>query len=346
MQNNLFFSIIVPTYNRTSFIEKTITSVLDQTYQNFELIIVDDGSTDNTEEIIKNINNKKIQYFKIENAERGFARNFGTRHSSGDYVTFLDSDDILLPNHFSNASESIIKYKHPPFLHLGYEIVNSNDKLLFKVDHLKNDDIYFLIRGNSLSCNGCFLRADISRSFMFNEDRKLSGSEDWELWFRVLANHGIKTDNRISARMYDHESRSVMLSQGNEQKLVLRKELALKYAFKDPKVQEYYGKYYAVIDAFGDSYIALHLALLGNNKRSTFYTIKFIKNYPLGIFSKRFLVIIKRILLNLINNMRIMKEECLLPEKEVQAIPISTNNIHPYVQKKLNESPLVSIVIP
>lgn len=299
--DNILFSIIIPTYNRASFIEKTIRSVLGQTYRNFEIIIVDDGSTDNTGEIIKNIGNEKIRYFKIENSERGFARNFGVKHALGNYVTFLDSDDILLPDHFSNAAENIEKYHNPPFLHLGYEIVNSNNQLLFRVDKLKNDNILFLVRGNSLSCNGCFLRSDVSREYSFNEDRNLSGSEDWELWFRVLANHGIKTDNRISSRMYNHESRSVTLSLGQEQKLVLRKELALKYAFKDPKVQEQYGKFYNEIDAFGDSYISLHLALLGDRIKSIRFLLQFVKNYPSAVFSKRFYAIIKCISLSLFN---------------------------------------------
>lgn len=296
MKNNLFFSIIIPTYNRASFIANTIKSILNQSYQHFEIIIVDDGSTDKTKEIIDNFKSEKIKYFKIENSERGFARNFGVIQSSGDYITFLDSDDVLLPQHFSNAIESIEKYNHPPFLHLGYEIVNTDNKLLFKIDRLKNDDISFLIRGNSLSCNGCFLRSDISRSFKFNEDRNLSGSEDWELWFRVLANYGIKTDNRISSRMYNHETRSVSLSLNQERNLVLRKELALKYAFEDPKVIDVYGKYFKEIDAFGDSYIALHLGLSGNKKRSIRYFLKFVKNYPSSVFSKRFFVIIKYIL--------------------------------------------------
>lgn len=299
--DNILFSIIIPTYNRASFIEKTIRSVLGQTYRNFEIIIVDDGSTDNTGEIIKNIGNEKIRYFKIENSERGFARNFGVKHALGNYVTFLDSDDILLPDHFSNAVESIEKYHNPPFLHLGYEIVNSNNQLLFRIDKLKNDNILFLVRGNSLSCNGCFLRSDVSREYSFNEDRNLSGSEDWELWFRVLANYGIKTDNRISSRMYNHESRSVTLSLGQEQKLVLRKELALKYAFKDPKVQEQYGKFYNEIDAFGDSYISLHLALLGDRIKSIRFLLQFVKNYPSAVFSKRFYAIIKCISLSLFN---------------------------------------------
>jgi glycosyltransferase involved in cell wall biosynthesis len=291
-------SIIIPTYNRASFIEKTIQSVLDQTYQNFELIVVDDGSTDDTEEIIQKIDDKKLKYFKIPNSERGAARNFGKKQSFGDYITFLDSDDILLPNHFSNAIESIIKYQQPPFLHLGYEILDMDNSVLFKIDKLENDEIDFLIRGNSLSCNGCFLRKDVADNYSFNEDRNIAGSEDWELWFRVLSNYGIKTDNRISSRMYNHKNRSVSLSLGQEQKLVLRKELALKNAFKDPKVKQHYLKYFSEIDAFGDSYIALHLALTGNRKRSIHYLLKFIKNYPLGIFSKRFLVITKYILLN------------------------------------------------
>jgi glycosyltransferase involved in cell wall biosynthesis len=261
MLNNIFFSIVIPTYNRASFIHKTIDSVLNQNYQDFEIIVVDDGSTDNTEDLIRSISSEKINYFKIENSERGRARNFGMENSRGDYVTFLDSDDLLFSNYFANANESIHHYNTPPFLHLAYEVVNPNDNVLLKINYLQSNDINFLVKGNSLSCTGCFLRNDIAKTLRFNEDRDLSGSEDWELWFRVLANYGIKTDNRISAKIINHNERSVLLSHGNEAKLVLRKELALKYAFKDTAVQEKYGKHFKKIDAFGDSYISLHLAL-------------------------------------------------------------------------------------
>lgn len=298
--SNTFFSIIIPTYNRASFILKTIHSVLNQTFQNFEIIVVDDGSTDNTEDIIRDISSEKIRYFKIKNSERGYARNYGMMNSKGDYVTFLDSDDLLFSDYFSNANESIQRYSKPPFLHLAYQVVNPDDNVLLKIDCLKSDDINFLIKGNSLSCTGCFLRNDVAQTLRFNEDRDLSGSEDWELWFRVLANHGIKTDNRISAKIINHSSRSVLLSLGNEEKLVLRKELALKYAFRDKCVQAKYGKHFKKIDAFGDSYIALHLALTGNSRRSMYYLIKSLKAHPQIIFSKRFLVILKYILLKMI----------------------------------------------
>ena len=66
--SNILFSVIVPTYNKESFIVKTIQSVLSQTYLNFELIIVDDGSTDNTEQVVKKIQDKRIKYYKKKNA--------------------------------------------------------------------------------------------------------------------------------------------------------------------------------------------------------------------------------------------------------------------------------------
>jgi glycosyltransferase involved in cell wall biosynthesis len=297
MQNKLFFSIVIPTYNRATFITKTIESVLNQTYIDFEIIIIDDGSTDNTSEVVHAIKDARVLYFKKQNEERAKARNYGTMKAKGDYITFLDSDDVLLPDHFLNAYESIVKYNNPPFLHLGYEIAKIDGTLIYRADHLQNDDIDFLIRGNSLSCVGCFLRADICKKFLFNEDKDLSGSEDWELWFRLLANHGIKTDNRVSARMYDHENRSVSSSHVQEAKLILRKELALKYAFADPMVKQYYEKHFKKIDAFGDSYIALHLGLIGDSKRSFHFLLKFVKGYPRAIFSKRFLVIIKYLVL-------------------------------------------------
>ena len=71
------FSVIIPTYNRSQFILKTIQSVLEQTYKDFEVIVIDDGSTDDTEEVVKSISNPQLSYYKKVNAERGAARNLG-----------------------------------------------------------------------------------------------------------------------------------------------------------------------------------------------------------------------------------------------------------------------------
>jgi len=93
-------SIILPTYNRAYIVERAIRSILDQTYNDFELIIVDDGSTDNTEEIIKELQqkDKRIQYIKLDtNKGAAAARNVGIRSAKGQYIAFQDSDDEWLP---------------------------------------------------------------------------------------------------------------------------------------------------------------------------------------------------------------------------------------------------------
>mgnify|MGYP005844005933 CR=1 FL=1 len=90
-------SVIVPTHNRGHLIKRAIESILNQTFQDFEVIVVDDGSTDSTEEVIKKINNNKVVYVKHDsNKGASAARNTGIKNSRGKYIAFLDSDDIWL----------------------------------------------------------------------------------------------------------------------------------------------------------------------------------------------------------------------------------------------------------
>ena len=107
--SDILFSVIIPTYNRADFITKTIHSVLSQTYTNFELIIVDDGSADNTERVIRKVEDPRIKYHKKDNSERGAARNYGTNKAKGDYITFLDSDDLLYSKYLEEANSFIKK---------------------------------------------------------------------------------------------------------------------------------------------------------------------------------------------------------------------------------------------
>jgi glycosyltransferase involved in cell wall biosynthesis len=99
-------SIILPTYNRAEFIEDAFNSILSQQYLNWELIIVDDGSSDNTSEIVSAFTHRianNIIYIKQENQGPAVARNTGIAKASGDYIAFYDSDDIWLPHHLKNC---------------------------------------------------------------------------------------------------------------------------------------------------------------------------------------------------------------------------------------------------
>ena len=109
IKNNPLFSIIIPVFNREKFIEKSVKSVISQTYDNWELIVIDDASNDGTTKILERIKDKKIKIIRNEkNIERSATRNRGIKLAKGEYICFLDSDDYYLPNHLSNLNNRII----------------------------------------------------------------------------------------------------------------------------------------------------------------------------------------------------------------------------------------------
>jgi len=109
-----YFSIVIPTYNRTHRILKAIQSVLNQNFQDFEIIIIDDASKDNTEEVVQEIKDKRVRYFRNEtNLERCHSRNKGIKLATGKYICFLDSDDYHLPNHLETLYNTIQAKNEP-----------------------------------------------------------------------------------------------------------------------------------------------------------------------------------------------------------------------------------------
>lgn len=109
-----YFSIVIPTYNRAHSILKGIKSILSQSFQDFEIIIIDDASKDNTEEVVQEIKDKRVRYFRNEdNLERCHSRNKGIELATGKYICFLDSDDYHLPNHLEILYTSIQAKNEP-----------------------------------------------------------------------------------------------------------------------------------------------------------------------------------------------------------------------------------------
>ena len=102
-------SVIIPTFNRAHLIKRSAMSVLNQTYDNLELIIVDDGSTDNTEEVVKSIDDKRIIYIKQPNQGACAARNTGIDHAKGEFIAFQDSDDVWHDNKLEKQMETLRK---------------------------------------------------------------------------------------------------------------------------------------------------------------------------------------------------------------------------------------------
>ena len=114
-----FFSVIIPAYNRAHLIENTIQSVLAQEFQDYEIIVIDDGSTDNTIETLKPYQSS-IKVVGQKNKGPGAARNLGIKNATGKYVAFLDSDDSWFPWTLSNIKKEIDRWQEPTFISGSY----------------------------------------------------------------------------------------------------------------------------------------------------------------------------------------------------------------------------------
>lgn len=153
-------SIITPAYNSAKFIAETIQSVQNQTFQNWEMIIVDDGSSDETESIVLAIlvKDSRIQFFKLPtNAGPAVARNIGIEKASGDFMTFIDADDIWFPTFIENNIKTI-QETTIPFVFSSYK--RSNEKLEFIYSDFKvplKVTYTDILKSNSISCLTAFL---------------------------------------------------------------------------------------------------------------------------------------------------------------------------------------------
>lgn len=289
------FSIIIPTYNRAKLIGITIESVLCQRFTDFEILVVDDGSKDNTEEVVRQFSDHRIRYFKKENAERGAARNYGRARAMGKYVNFFDSDDLMYQTHLYVAKELIELKNSPEIFHLGYDFQSVDGEVRSKVDQLGDDIQEKAFFDNFLSCNGMFVRRDIAEKFPFEENRILASAEDWELWIRLMSRYKLHHSNEITTSVVGHDQRSLHTIATN--KIIDRDLFLVNNLMKDIQVQQAYGRKFSQFAA--ERYTFFMLCLADDNRRSEviYWAIKSLKVYPLILTSRRFLASLKKIAL-------------------------------------------------
>ncbi len=289
------FSVVVPAYNRRQHIEKLISRFAAISFMSWELLIVDDGSVDDTKSLFENNIDSRVKYVRQENKERGAARNCGLKIATGKYVTFLDSDDYLKPEIFDEALKVINSNPGIPVFHLGYETRNSTDEIIRTADHLPDYLNDVLIERNVIACLGLFIDRNVALNFLFNEDRGLSGTEDYELWIRLASHYPIKHFNITVAVLVEHEGRSML--DLNVEKTIKRIELFIQYSLSNPHTSKFLGARKAKFIAFRYSYISLHAALASEKSVSISYLKKALVICPKLIFNKRFVVIVKKLIL-------------------------------------------------
>lgn len=201
------FSIIIPTYQRAGFLPTAINSVLSQTYQDYEIIIIDDGSTDDTKEVVSQFKDQRIRYFKQENKGRSAARNHGIERTRGKYICFLDDDDYYLNDHLESIHIRISQGDEPILILSDYRIERNNEivatkKVLGGID----DQVLFAWRESLQIQSICIARSALQTN-RFPE--QFSIWEDKHFLMRLFSQYGLVCTNETTVVIVDHPVRSI-----------------------------------------------------------------------------------------------------------------------------------------
>ncbi|MCH8124942.1 glycosyltransferase [candidate division KSB1 bacterium] len=184
-------SVIVPTYNREHFLQECIESVLSQTFKDFELIVVDDGSTDQTEDILKQYEGK-LHYKKQEQKGPSSARNTGIQYSAGEWICFLDSDDLWLPGKLAAQMKFFAETRDIKVCYTEEIWYRKNNRVNPAKKHQKYSGWIYqkmlplcIISPSSVMIHHSVL--DLIGTF----DEELPACEDYDLWLRIGAGYPI-----------------------------------------------------------------------------------------------------------------------------------------------------------
>jgi len=187
-----FFSVIIPTYNRAAKLPTSLKSVLTQTFTDFEVIIIDNGSTDNTEKIIlAEYEDSRIRYFWQEGSgSPANPRNHGIRKAGGLWVSFLDSDDVWYPEKLTSVFKQIQGRADVDVICHNERMFDQTNQNFQIISHFrKTDNIYksMLLDGNCLSPSATTIKKTflIEKELYFNESPDFAIVEDYDLWLRL-----------------------------------------------------------------------------------------------------------------------------------------------------------------
>jgi glycosyltransferase involved in cell wall biosynthesis len=277
MIKNPKVSVIIPTYNRAHLIDKAIKSVLNQTYQDYEIIVVDNASTDNTKEVVKGFNNFKIRYiYYCDNRGSSVARNVGIRASQGEFIALLDSDDEWLPEKLDRQVEVLqnespeVGVVYSDVLYIDENSKNMNRKLR---NPKKEGYIYEdLLGGNCVGTPSALLiKKECFHRFGLFDDL-LKYHEDWDMWIRIAKYYRFVF---IEVPLVKYRLHSNRISENLELTIIASNRILAKYTNELKKRRGVHSKIY-----FNIGNIFCHI---GKTKEGQRYLFRAISLYPFCI---------------------------------------------------------------
>lgn len=228
----MFFSVIIPSYNREHILPKAIDSVLQQTFADFELIIVDNGSTDNTRQLIESYSRQdsRIRYFWQENSgSPAGSRNTGIQNAQGEWVAFLDSDDWWFSSKLEEVHKAIQEDQTNSYVavsHWEEKYVNYHPHSVLRHGCEEETGLYekLLFGGNLFSTSAMTVKTDILRKLGgFNPRKDYFIVEDYDLWMRVAQQgpiHSIKKSLGVFSINSSNMSGNIELTHKNLKQLI------------------------------------------------------------------------------------------------------------------------------
>ncbi len=202
----MLFSVVIPAYHAERFIQRSICSVLNQTFSDFEVIVINDGSKDGTSQKAREMTDERVRVIDQENGGVSVARNTGILNAKGDYICFLDADDEFLPDHLSILAEAIGEYVERGFFATRFclSMIEDNDKVVSP--EVSGKTVFYenvvevLFQNSELIWTGCVcIRRDMfDRYGMFEPGVKLG--EDTDMWRRVYLREGAVCVDRVTVK--------------------------------------------------------------------------------------------------------------------------------------------------
>lgn len=277
MANSPYFSIITPTYNRVGFLSEMIRSVQTQTFREFEHIIVDDGSTDSTEELVASFikDDPRIIYIKQVNKGRSTARNVGIDRAKGEYICFLDSDDLWKPEHLLVISKAVNGLDRPTFAFTGlqYRFPDRVETRTFPPIGEEKPIDYVI--GKIVSTITVAIHHTILSDERFNP--ALSINEDLELWARIVAQHPMLRIDSTTAIAVQHGANNRDATYDH----VAREAEAMKLVFGNPQLRPYYSNAFRKMKKKSLHELSIrHLEEIGDRWQLVFQLLRFLILYP------------------------------------------------------------------
>ena len=294
------FSVIIPLFNKENFIETTLKSAFNQTFSDFEILIINDGSTDKSEEKVLNFNDNRIRYFSKENEGVSATRNLGIERANGEIIAFLDADDYWYPNHLQNLFQLYNQFPECGLYCTNYERFYNTNKIVkpffVAIPEFSWKGIVKDFFKSSYIDRIAWTSAVAIPKIVFNKvgcfDTKitLGAGEDTHLWLRIALKYKVAFDTEISSRhVLDAENR-ISLSNTLKRKFAkfdeFKEEEKTNWSLK--KYLDLYRLEFAIKHKLAGDLTTFNYYIENIDRKNIPFKTKILISFPVSILQKLF----------------------------------------------------------